>query len=90
MSAAANQRSHIFVFEEMEGNRLYFIMKFQKELQAKLTMQAKPSSNQGDFNFDEMMTKLINAQEHKVGRNNVLTSLVINHDFDSSFVVTAT
>lgn len=73
----------------MDGDRLYLIMRFQQQLQSKLLTQAQ-AKGQGEFNFDEMMTKLINAQEHKVGRNNVLTSLVINNDFDSSFVVTAT
>ena len=40
--------------------------------------------------FDELLTKEINAQEHKVARNNALNSIVVNEDFESSFIVTAT
>lgn len=54
-------------------------------------MGAKTSSRQeSPVNFDELLTQQINAQEHKVGKNNALTTLVINKDFASSFIVTAT
>ena len=85
-----NQRSHVFVFEEMDGDRLYLIMKFQPQLQSKLLLQKQAGAGQTQVNFDEMLTKLINSQEHRVSRTNVLTSLVVNQDFESSFVVTAT
>lgn len=65
------------------------IMRFQEQLQNELDFQ-KASKSTGGVNFDELLTKMINAQEHKVGKNNVLTSLVINSDFESSFIITAT
>ena len=42
------------------------------------------------FNFDEIMTRQINAQEHKVGKNNALISLVsglVEMDLDPAALV---
>ena len=70
------------------------IMRFADNLQQQLNIQsmgARTSARQDrNVNFDEILTRQINAQEHKVGKNNALTDLVINRDFDSSFIVTAT
>ena len=68
------------------------IMRFHDNLQNQLNMQnTKAKSTPAPaVNFDELLTQQINAQEHKVGKNNALTTLVINRDFDSSFIVTAT
>lgn len=56
-------RTHLFIFEVMDGDKLYMIMRFQEQLQNQLDitkMGAKSSAGQ-DVNFDELMTKLINA-----------------------------
>ena len=39
--------------------------------------------------FDEQITKWINVQEHKLGKNNCLASLVVNNDLATSYIVTA-
>ena len=83
----------MFVFQVFDGDRLYMIMRFQEQMQTQLNMHRAQSSTGGqnppNINFDDLMTRQINAQEHKVGKNNALISLVINTDFDSSFIVTA-
>ena len=72
---------------------MYMIMRFNDQLQSLLdvqTMGAKTSTREANpVNFDEMLTRQINAQEHKVSKNNVLTSIIINSNFESSFIVTS-
>ena len=48
------------------------------------------SDEQKELNFDELLTKMINAKEHTMGSTNALTSLFVNHDFDTSFMITST
>lgn len=37
--------------------------------------------------YNEMMTILVNAQEHKLANKGTLCSLIIGHDFESSYLV---
>ena len=68
---------------------MYMIMRFQDQLQHEL-VQSKASKGQTTVNFDEILTRLINAQEHKVSKNNALSALAINSDFETSFILTTT
>ena len=92
----AKNRAHFFVFQVYEGDRLYMIMRFKDQLQTQLDLYKQKSAKQQTASasmmveFDELLTKEINAQEHKVARNNALNSIVVNEDFESSFIVTAT
>ena len=68
---------------------MYMIMRFQQQLQSQLILQkqaAKLKQALPEVNYDEMMTILVNAQEHKLGNKNALCSLIIGHDFDSSYL----
>ena len=84
----------MFIFEEMEGvDRLYMVMRFQEQLQQQLkiaTMLANEPDREQKVSFDELLTKMINAKEHTMGSTNALTSLFVNHDFDTSFMITST
>ena len=69
---------------------MYMIMRFQQQLQSQLILKKQAEKlNQAlpDHDFNESMTILVNAQEHKLGQNNALCSLIIGHDFDSSYLV---
>lgn len=94
-----NRRSHMFIFSvEPEEDHLYMIMKFPESLQDKLAVsqaKAKPTSgkpatagSKPSESFDELTTRWINAQEHKIGKSNAVNSLVINDDFATSCIVT--
>ena len=85
-----NNQQHLFIFHEEDGDRMYMIMRFQQQLQGTLILHkqaAKLKQALPEVNFDEMMTTLVNAQEHKLGNKNSLCSLVVGHDFDSSYLI---
>jgi len=74
---------------------MYMIKSFEEAHQAKLNMfnmerqaaKAKAVTTAGEPGFDEILTKWINAMEIRVSNNNVLTTFVINKDFDSSMII---
>ena len=74
-------------------DRIYMIMNFPNELQDALKKdksKAKTDTSKASKeSFDEMMTRWINVQEHKISKNNTLVSLVINSDFATSCIITA-
>ena len=49
------------------------------------------AAQEGDYSqkFDELLTKWINVQEHKLGNTNAIATLVVNGDFKGSYIVTA-
>ena len=80
----------MFVYHESEGDRMYMVLTFQQQLQSQFILQkqaAKLKQALPEVNFDELMTILVNAQEHKMGNKSALCSFVIGHDFDSSYIV---
>jgi len=84
---------------------MYMILKFSDSLQTMLghykgqekkrseetsaKKKTVKSEQEWSEEFDETITKWINVQEHKLGKNNCLASLVVNSDLSTSYIVTA-
>lgn len=67
------------------------IMNFPSDFQKALEAEKKKSKTDAKSKetFDELMTKWINVQEHKISKNNNLVSLVINSNFATSCIITS-
>ena len=71
------------------------ILKFPETLQSLLneykTKHKLTAAQERDYSqsFDELLTKWINVQEHKLGNTNAIATLVVNKDFKGSYIVTA-
>ena len=61
----------------------------KRTAEAKAVKKTVKTEYEWSESFDESITKWINVQEHKLGKNNCLASLVVNNDLSSSYIVTA-
>ena len=67
------------------------IMKFPDELQQLLEKHnQKTKMTEAQIQeFDEELTKRIDAQQHKLGSKNAVVTMVVNKDFKDSYLITA-
>lgn len=81
--------SHILVFIVSEANKLYHVVSFPEDLQEQLDedLDVKRLAN---VNYDTEISLALNAAEKKIGNNAALVSMMVNGDFDSSYIIFAT
>ena len=80
-------RFHVLVFTIAEGNKDYTVRNFpeylQDELENDLDVQGKSV-----LNYDEEMSRALNSIERSIPGAG-LAALMVNEDFDTSFVIFA-
>ena len=78
---------HILVFTIMDGNKDYTVKNFPDYLQDMLE-EDLDAHNKTQLNYDEEISSALNSLERAIP-GAALASLMVNQDFDSSYVIFA-
>ena len=79
----------MLIFIKIQGDKLYTVSNWPEYLQDQLEEDVDEKKIP-DLNYDEEMTHALNILEKIQANGSALVSLMINSDFDSSYIVTAT
>jgi hypothetical protein len=76
---------HFFIFQERTGDAIYMVQPFDEKLQRKL--EGKDAENTSTF--DEAITKDLHISENRFGSANCLINILVNKDFKTSLIISA-
>ena len=85
--AGEEQKYHILVFVIADGNKDYTVMNFPEYLQDQLEYDLD-ELKKTQLNYDEEISRALNSSE-KLIPGAALASLMVNQEFDSSFIIFA-
>ena len=84
----SDNHSHMLVYIVAAGDKLYTVSNFPEYLQEQLEEDID-ERRLTDLNYDEDITHALNSLEKVQANGTALVGMMINSDFDSSYVITA-
>ncbi len=86
--ARSGRKAQICVFMIAGGNKMYTVRAWPDYLQEQLNEDID-IKRLSQLNYDEQMTRALNAEEKLISRGAALASLMVNDGFEQSYIIFA-